>query len=159
MYSTWNDFYFVLFLNGHFHNVDSTLTNVVKFVVENDNIALKLCNVFHINGEMHNVDSTFFNVVNSKVEIHDVMSTKRQHWNNIKLFAGDSLVASFVTCPSSKYLLMVSEYCFALLNLFSRFSNLCTLIFFYFLNLYWDSSIAYLLHNARSWNNFFPRMS
>ena len=48
---------FVCFRNGDFHNVVSTLTNVV-----------------HINAEIHNVDSTLFDVVNSIVEIHNVVS-------------------------------------------------------------------------------------
>ena len=60
---------FVVFRNGHFHNVVSTFTNLVKLEVENDNVAPTLSNI------VHNVDSTLFNVVNSNVEIHNVVST------------------------------------------------------------------------------------
>ena len=65
---------FVLFRNGHFHNVVSTFTNVVHINVENDNVVSTLSNVVYINVEIRNVDSTLFNVVNSKVEIHNVVS-------------------------------------------------------------------------------------
>ena len=62
------------FRNGHFHNVASTFTNVVKLNVENDNVASRLSSVFHINIEIQNVDSTLFDVVNSNVEKHNVVS-------------------------------------------------------------------------------------
>ena len=67
--------FFVLFGNGHFHNVVSTLTNVVKLDVEKDNVVSTLSDVVHINVEIRNVDSTLFDVVNSNVEIHNVVST------------------------------------------------------------------------------------
>ena len=54
---------FVLFGNGHFHNVVSTLTNIVKLDVEKDNVVSTLSNVVHINVEIRNVDSTLFDVV------------------------------------------------------------------------------------------------
>ena len=66
---------FVVFRNGHFRNVVSTFTNLVKLEVENDNVASTLSNIVHINVEIHNVDSTLFEVVNSNVEIHNVVST------------------------------------------------------------------------------------
>ena len=50
----------VLFGNGHFHNVVSTLTNVVKLDVENGNILSTLSDVDHINVERYNVDLTLF---------------------------------------------------------------------------------------------------
>ena len=56
-------------------NVVSTLVNVVKLDVENDNIILTLSNVVNINVEIDNVDSTWFNVVNFIVDIHNVVST------------------------------------------------------------------------------------
>ena len=56
--------FFVIFRNGHFHNV-------VKFDVENDNVVSTLSNVVHINVEIRNADSTLFDVVNSNVEIHN----------------------------------------------------------------------------------------
>ena len=60
---------FVLFRNGHFHNVVSTFTNVVHINVENDNVVSTLSNVVYINVEIHNVDSTLFDVVNSNVDL------------------------------------------------------------------------------------------
>ena len=67
--------FFVFFGNGHFHNVSSVLTNVVKLEVEKNNIVSTLSNVVHINVEINNDVSTFFNVVNSNVEIQNVVST------------------------------------------------------------------------------------
>ena len=61
----------ILFLNLNF----STLSNVVKIYVENDNVASTLSNVVQINVEMDNVDWTLFNVVNFNVDIHNVLST------------------------------------------------------------------------------------
>ena len=60
---------FVPFRNGHFHNVVSTFTNVVRLDVENGNVVSTLSNVVHINVEIHNIDSTLFGVKNSNVEI------------------------------------------------------------------------------------------
>ena len=47
-----------IFSNGHICNAVSTLPNVVKINVENDNVV-----------------STLFNVVNFNVDIHNVVST------------------------------------------------------------------------------------
>ena len=49
---------FVIFRNGHFHNVASTFMNVAKLEVENDNGVSTLSNVIHVNVELRNVDST-----------------------------------------------------------------------------------------------------
>ena len=57
-YLNFSGCFFVLFRSGHFHNVVSTLSNVV-----------------HVNVEIHNVDSTLLDVVNFNVEIHNVVST------------------------------------------------------------------------------------
>ena len=43
---------------GHIRNVVSTLPNVVKIDVENDNVASTLSNVAQFNIEIHNVAST-----------------------------------------------------------------------------------------------------
>ena len=59
---------FVLLRKGHFHNVVSTFTNVVRIRVENDNVV-------YINVEIHNIDSMLFDVLNSNVKIHNVVST------------------------------------------------------------------------------------
>ena len=83
---------FVLFRNGHFHNVVSTFTNVGHIHVENTNVASTLSNVVYINVEIHNIDLTLFGVVNSNVEIHNVVcptsrrrinqkTTLKQRWN------------------------------------------------------------------------------
>ena len=56
---------FQLSANGHIHKVVSTLINVVKLDVENNNVV-------HINVEIDNVDSTLFNNVN----FNDSLSTR-----------------------------------------------------------------------------------
>ena len=56
---------FQLFANGRIHKVVSTLINVVKLDVENNNVV-------HINVEIDNVDSTLFNNVN----FNDSLSTR-----------------------------------------------------------------------------------
>ena len=48
----------MFFRSGHFHNVVSTFTNVVKLDVENDNVVSTSSNVVHVNVEIHNVVST-----------------------------------------------------------------------------------------------------
>ena len=58
------------FSNGHFHNVVSTLSSVVKMYVENDNVVSTLSNV-----ERGNVDSALFNVLNFNIDVHNVVST------------------------------------------------------------------------------------
>ena len=70
-----------LFSNGHIRNVVSTLPNVVKIDVENDNVGSTLSNVVQFNVEKHNV-------VNFNVDIHNVVltliwrcSTSRPHIN------------------------------------------------------------------------------
>ena len=93
----------LFFGNGKFHNIISTLTNIVKFDVEKYNVVSRLSNVFCINVEMRNVDSMLFDVVNSNVRIHnvvprhEVISSKTQHWNNVKMFAGNVPVAFWST--------------------------------------------------------------
>ena len=47
--------FFLLFRSGHFHNVLSTFTNVVRLDVENDSTLLDAVN---FNDEIHNVVST-----------------------------------------------------------------------------------------------------
>ena len=74
VYPNWNYSCF-LFRNDHFHNVISTLTNVVKLYVEKDNVVSTLSDIAHIKVQIHNVASTLFDVVNSNVEIHNVVST------------------------------------------------------------------------------------
>ena len=63
------------FLNGHIHNVVSTLPNIVKIDVENDNVVSTLSNVVQFNVEKRNVVPTLFYVVNFNVDIHNVVST------------------------------------------------------------------------------------
>ena len=67
------NFYFIS--NGHIHNAVSTLLNLVKIYVENDNVVSTLSNVVQINVEIGNVDSTLFNVVNFNVDVHNVVPT------------------------------------------------------------------------------------
>ena len=63
------------FSNGHICNVVSTLPNVVKIDVENDNVVSTLSNVVQFNVEKYNVVSTLFYVVNFNIDIHNVVST------------------------------------------------------------------------------------
>ena len=65
----------IFFPNGHICNVVSTLLNVVKIDVENDNVVLTLSNVVQFNVEIYNVVSTLLNVVNFNVDVHNVVST------------------------------------------------------------------------------------
>ena len=74
LYVNFSGYFFVLFRSGHFRNVVSTFTNVVKLDVENNNVVSTLSNVVHVNVEIHNVDSTLLDVVNFNVEIHNVVS-------------------------------------------------------------------------------------
>ena len=65
------------FSNGHNCIVGSTLHNVVKIDVENDNVVLRLMlpNVVQFNVEKYNIVSTLFKVVNFNVDVHNVVST------------------------------------------------------------------------------------
>ena len=67
--------YLFFFRNGHIRNVVSTLPNVVKIEVENDNTVLTLSNVAQFNVEIHNVFSTLLNVVNFSFDVRNVVST------------------------------------------------------------------------------------
>ena len=64
----------IFFSNGHIRNVVSTLPNVVKIDVENDNVVLTLSNVVQFNVEIYNVVSTLLNVVNFNVDLHNIAS-------------------------------------------------------------------------------------
>ena len=66
--------FFVLFQNGRFYNVVSTLTNVAKLRGKL-HVVSKLPKALHINVEIRNVDSTLFDVANSNVKIQNVVST------------------------------------------------------------------------------------
>ena len=66
---------FFFFWNGHICRVVSTLPNVVKINIENNNVVLTLSNVVQFNVETHNVVSTFLTVVNFNVDEHNVVST------------------------------------------------------------------------------------
>ena len=61
---------FFFFRNGHIRRVVSTLPNVVKIDVENDNVVSTMSNVVQFNAEIHNVVSKLFNV-----DTHNVVST------------------------------------------------------------------------------------
>ena len=63
------------FLNGHIHDVVSTLPNVMKIDVENDNVVWTLSNVVQFNVEKRKVVSTIFNIVNFNVDVHNAGST------------------------------------------------------------------------------------
>ena len=96
----WSDFFFFSFFffgNKHFHDVVSTLINILKLDVDKDNVFSTLPKVVCISVEIHNVDSTLYVLVNPNVEIHHVVSTmvwhwhistKRQRWNNFEMITG-----------------------------------------------------------------------
>ena len=67
----------------------STLPNVVKINVENDNVVSTLSNVVQINVEIHKVVSTLLNVLIYNVDVHNVVSTLiwrfEMPWRQIKL--------------------------------------------------------------------------
>ena len=65
----------VFFPNGHICNVVSTLRNVVKIDVENDNVVWTLSNAVQFNVEIYNVVSMLLNVVNFNVDVHNIVST------------------------------------------------------------------------------------
>ena len=66
---------YIFFSNVLIRNFVSTLPNVVKIDVENDNVVSTLSNVVKFNVEKHNVVSTLFYIVNFNVAIHNVVST------------------------------------------------------------------------------------
>ena len=62
-------------------NVVSTLINVVKLDVQNNNMVSTLSNVVNINVETDNVNVTLFNVVNLNVNIHGIPEfLERNSW-------------------------------------------------------------------------------
>ena len=65
----------IFFSNGRICNVVSTLLNVVKIDVENDNVVSTLSNVVQFNVEIHNVVSTLLNLVNYNFDVNNVVST------------------------------------------------------------------------------------
>ena len=101
----------IFFLNGHICNVVSTLPNVVKIDVENDNFVSTLSNVVQFNIEIHNVVSTLLNVINFNVDVHNVVSTLiwrcvtsrhyinlKASWTDVEMFAVKIIVHKFIFC-------------------------------------------------------------
>ena len=65
----------IFFSNGHIRNAVSTLSNVVKIDVENDNVVLTFSNVVQFNLEIYNIVSTLLYVVNFNVDVRNIVST------------------------------------------------------------------------------------
>ena len=65
----------IFFSNDHICNVVSTLLNVLKIDIENDNVVSTLSNVVQFNVKIHNVVSTLLNVANFNGDVHIVVST------------------------------------------------------------------------------------
>ena len=70
MYLIWNDFFSVPFRNGHFHNVISTLANVVKLDVVNSNV------------EIHNVVPMLIWGCTTSQCLMNQKTTLKQRWNS-----------------------------------------------------------------------------
>ena len=58
----------ISFPDGHIRNVVSTLPNVVKIDVENDNVV-------QLNAEIYNVVSALLNVANFNFDVHNIAAT------------------------------------------------------------------------------------
>ena len=85
VYSIWNDFFFfVLFENGHFYNVVSTLTNVLKLDVEIENVVSTLSNINHTTLKYTTLIRRWFDVV----LLRDVISTERNVETTLKFLLG-----------------------------------------------------------------------
>ena len=65
----------IFFSNGQIRNIVSTLLNVLKIDVENDNAVSTLSNNVQFNVKIHNIVSMLLNVVNYNADIHNVVST------------------------------------------------------------------------------------
>ena len=69
------------FSNGHICNVVSTLPNVVKIDIENNNVVATLLNVVNFNVEVHNIVSTLISrCVTSRRHIN-LNTTLNRRWN------------------------------------------------------------------------------
>ena len=140
---------YILFRNSYFHNFVSTLTNVVKLDVENDNVVSTLSNVVHINVKIHNIDSTLFDIVNSNAETYNIVSTSicrcaasrrcinqkttlKQRWNVCWVVAVLSFISLAIFCLATEHFSNV-WYVFFWIWPFSLFS----LKRWCFLCLYW----------------------
>ena len=107
--------YIYIFSNGHIRNVVSTLPNVVKIDVENDNVASTLSNVVQFNFKIHNVVSTLLNVVNFNVNVHNVVymwiwrcATSRRHIN-LKATLNRRWNVCWIILPSLLMILLQSK--------------------------------------------------
>ena len=85
------------FSNDHISIVVSTLPNVVKIDVENDNVVSTLSNVVQFNVENHNIVSTLlistltyatlFQRWFDVGQCRDFISTQKQRWTDVEMFA------------------------------------------------------------------------
>ena len=65
----------IFFPDSHIRNFVSTLPNVVKIDVENDNVVSSLFNVVQFNAEIYNVVSALLNVANFNFDVHNIAAT------------------------------------------------------------------------------------
>ena len=128
-------------------NVVSTLLNVVKINVENDNVVSTLPNFVKINVEIDNVDSTLLNVVNFYVDIHNVVSTlisrcatSRRHMNlkttlNRRFWVTFGLSRCFKREPGLKiFISLYGEEKYSIHKRTERGSKIALIYFFKFYN-------------------------
>ena len=96
VYSIWPDFFFfVLFENGQFYNVVSTLTNVLKLDVEIENVVSTLSNINHTTLKYTTLIRRWFDVV----LLRDVISTERNVETTLKFLLGKNSQTCAINLP------------------------------------------------------------
>ena len=100
LFCFWIEAFF--FSNGHIRNVVSTLPNVVKIDVENDNVVWTLSNVIQFNVDVHNIVSMLiWRCATSRRHIN-LKSTLNWRWNVcLEVSTGSIYIFTFSIAHSS----------------------------------------------------------